>query len=48
MVGAEGAAVKAKTAPVIPVALGWVEEAAHPCLAAVEEAHELTVIDGRE
>ena len=48
MVGAEGGAVKTETTPVIPLTLGWVEEAAHPSLATVEKAHELTIIDGRE
>jgi hypothetical protein len=48
MVGAERAAVKAETTPVNPLALGWVKKAAHSCLAAVEKAYELTVIDGRE
>jgi len=48
VVGAEGGAVKTETTPVIPLALGRVEKAAHPSLATVEEAHELTVIDGRE
>jgi hypothetical protein len=48
MIGAQGGTVKTEMTPVIPLALGWMEEAAYPGLTVVEEAHELTIVNGRE